>query len=106
MMLNDSDLKPENILIDYVGHVALCDFGLAKTNMTESETTNSEFLTSIYHFPAPSDVVCFQLSVELPNISLRNYSSVTGIRRPLVLPGPLVFWFGMRMMGSDAGWTL
>lgn len=36
------DLKPENILIDYVGHIALCDFGLCKLNMTESETTNSE----------------------------------------------------------------
>lgn len=36
-----SDLKPENILIDYVGHIALCDFGLCKLNMTESETTNS-----------------------------------------------------------------
>jgi serum/glucocorticoid-regulated kinase 2 len=36
------DLKPENILIDYVGHIALCDFGLCKLNMTESETTNSK----------------------------------------------------------------
>lgn len=38
-----SDLKPENILIDYVGHIALCDFGLCKLNMSESETTNSAF---------------------------------------------------------------
>lgn len=36
-----SDLKPENILLDYTGHIALCDFGLCKLNMTESETTNS-----------------------------------------------------------------
>ena len=34
--------QPENILIDYVGHIALCDFGLCKLNMTETETTNSE----------------------------------------------------------------
>lgn len=36
------DLKPENILLDYTGHIALCDFGLCKLNMTESETTNSK----------------------------------------------------------------
>ncbi|KAJ9098347.1 Serine/threonine protein kinase, AGC [Naganishia cerealis] len=34
------DLKPENILLDYVGHIALCDFGLCKLNMSDSETTN------------------------------------------------------------------
>jgi hypothetical protein len=39
---DDSDLKPENILLDYTGHIALCDFGLCKLNMSESETTNSE----------------------------------------------------------------
>lgn len=37
-----SDLKPENILLDYTGHIALCDFGLCKLNMSESEKTNSE----------------------------------------------------------------
>lgn len=36
------DLKPENILLDYVGHIALCDFGLCKLNMNESNTTNSQ----------------------------------------------------------------
>jgi serum/glucocorticoid-regulated kinase 2 len=39
-----SDLKPENILLDYTGHIALCDFGLCKLNMSESETTNSAFI--------------------------------------------------------------
>jgi serine/threonine protein kinase len=42
-----SDLKPENILLDYTGHIALCDFGLCKLNMGESEKTNSE-LQNIY----------------------------------------------------------
>ena len=37
----DSDLKPENILLDYTGHIALCDFGLCKLNMSETEKTNS-----------------------------------------------------------------
>lgn len=36
-----SDLKPENILLDYTGHIALCDFGLCKLNMSETEKTNS-----------------------------------------------------------------
>jgi len=35
------DLKPENIMLDFTGHIALCDFGLCKLNMTESEKTNS-----------------------------------------------------------------
>ncbi len=40
-LLNCRDLKPENILLDYNGHIALCDFGLCKLNMSESDTTNS-----------------------------------------------------------------
>lgn len=38
---DDSDLKPENILLDYTGHIALCDFGLCKLNMSNEDTTNS-----------------------------------------------------------------
>jgi serine/threonine protein kinase len=34
-------LKPENILLDYTGHIALCDFGLSKLNMSETDRTNS-----------------------------------------------------------------
>lgn len=37
------DLKPENILLDYTGHIALCDFGLCKLNMSETDKTNSVF---------------------------------------------------------------
>lgn len=47
-MLVRSDLKPENILIDYVGHIALCDFGLCKLNMAEGETTNSALSHSVF----------------------------------------------------------
>lgn len=38
---SNSDLKPENILLDYTGHIALCDFGLCKLNMSESQKTNT-----------------------------------------------------------------
>jgi serine/threonine protein kinase len=40
------DLKPENIMLDFTGHIALCDFGLCKLNMTESDKTNSITLPS------------------------------------------------------------
>ena len=44
------DLKPENILLDYNGHIALCDFGLCKLNMKNSDKTNTcgmpEYLAS------------------------------------------------------------
>lgn len=70
------DLKPENILLvrspsvlktplilasdqtspiiepqDYTGHIALCDFGLCKLNMTDSETTNTFCGTPEYLSP-------------------------------------------------------
>ncbi|GAA6014338.1 hypothetical protein JCM10207_005424 [Rhodosporidiobolus poonsookiae] len=45
------DLKPENILIDYVGHISLCDFGLSKLNMTDTETTNTFCGTPEYLAP-------------------------------------------------------
>ncbi|KAI9486279.1 MAG: kinase-like domain-containing protein [Benjaminiella poitrasii] len=45
------DLKPENILLDYNGHIALCDFGLCKLNMTDSERTNTFCGTPEYLAP-------------------------------------------------------
>ncbi|KAG0142883.1 hypothetical protein CROQUDRAFT_724875 [Cronartium quercuum f. sp. fusiforme G11] len=45
------DLKPENILLDYTGHIALCDFGLCKLNMGESEKTNTFCGTPEYLSP-------------------------------------------------------
>lgn len=45
------DLKPENILLDYTGHIALCDFGLCKLNMTRNETTNTFCGTPEYLAP-------------------------------------------------------
>jgi len=45
------DLKPENILLDYSGHIALCDFGLCKLNMTDKNKTNTFCGTPEYLAP-------------------------------------------------------
>ena len=45
------DLKPENILLDATGHIALCDFGLSKANLTKDSTTNTFCGTTEYLAP-------------------------------------------------------
>jgi serum/glucocorticoid-regulated kinase 2 len=50
-MVSLSDLKPENILLDFTGHIALCDFGLCKLNMKDSDTTNTFCGTPEYLAP-------------------------------------------------------
>jgi serine/threonine protein kinase len=74
------DLKPENILLDYTGHIALCDFGLCKLNMTETDRTNSASagwqLFSADTFP--------QLSVGRPSILHRNCLNHKATQRLLI----------------------
>lgn len=45
------DLKPENILLDANGHIALCDFGLSKANLTQDDTTTTFCGTTEYLAP-------------------------------------------------------
>ncbi|KAL8874073.1 MAG: hypothetical protein Q9174_000544 [Haloplaca sp. 1 TL-2023] len=45
------DLKPENILLDANGHIALCDFGLSKANLTKDDTTSTFCGTTEYLAP-------------------------------------------------------
>ena len=45
------DLKPENILLDANGHIALCDFGLSKMNLSKDDTTNTFCGTTEYLAP-------------------------------------------------------
>lgn len=45
------DLKPENILLDANGHIALCDFGLSKANVTQGDTTSTFCGTTEYLAP-------------------------------------------------------
>ena len=44
-------MKPENILLDYMGNIALCDFGLCKLNMKNEDTTNTFCGTPEYLAP-------------------------------------------------------
>lgn len=48
---DDSDLKPENILLDATGHVALCDFGLSKPDLSNDQLTNTFCGTTEYLAP-------------------------------------------------------
>lgn len=45
------DLKPENILLDANGHIALCDFGLSKADLSTDATTNTFCGTTEYLAP-------------------------------------------------------
>lgn len=45
------DLKPENILLDIDGHLALCDFGLAKSGIRKNESTSTICGTNKYIAP-------------------------------------------------------
>ncbi|KAG9047412.1 AGC protein kinase Gad8, partial [Tulasnella sp. UAMH 9824] len=45
------DRKPENILLDYTGHIALCDCGLCKLHLSESDKANSFCGTPQYIAP-------------------------------------------------------
>ncbi len=45
------DLKPENILLDANGHIALCDFGLSKANLTKDDKTTTFCGTTEYLAP-------------------------------------------------------
>ena len=44
-------MKPENILLDATGHVALCDFGLSKPDLSNNELTNTFCGTTEYLAP-------------------------------------------------------
>jgi serine/threonine protein kinase len=82
------DLKPENILLDYTGHIALCDFGLCKLNMSETDRTNSALPTQSKPSRPSHLTLVVQHFVGLPNTLLPNCSNRKAIQRPST-GGPL-----------------
>jgi len=95
------DLKPENILLDYTGHIALCDFGLCKLNMKDSDMTNTFCGTPEYLAPEILNgqgynktidwwtlgVLLYEMLAGLPPF----YDEVTDKMYKKILQNPLVF---------------
>ncbi|KAG8935804.1 AGC protein kinase Gad8 [Tulasnella sp. 418] len=73
------DLKPENILLDYTGHIALCDFGLCKLNMTDSETTNTFCGTPEYLAPELLLGRGYTKTVDWWTLGVLLYEMLTGL---------------------------
>lgn len=73
------DLKPENILIDYQGHIALCDFGLCKLNMSNEDKTNTFCGTPEYLAPELLLNQGYTRSVDWWTLGTLLYEMLTGL---------------------------
>ncbi|CAH6721018.1 serine/threonine-protein kinase Ypk1p [[Candida] jaroonii] len=73
------DLKPENILLDYQGHIALCDFGLCKLNMNDSDKTNTFCGTPEYLAPELILNQGYTRSVDWWTLGTLLYEMLTGL---------------------------
>ncbi|KAF7374609.1 Non-specific serine/threonine protein kinase [Mycena sanguinolenta] len=73
------DLKPENILLDYTGHIALCDFGLCKLNMSETEKTNTFCGTPEYIAPELLESQGCTKAVDWWTLGVLLYEMMTGL---------------------------
>ncbi|KAI0821086.1 Pkinase-domain-containing protein [Irpex lacteus] len=73
------DLKPENILLDYTGHIALCDFGLCKLNMSETEKTNTFCGTPEYIAPELLESQGYTKTVDWWTLGVLLYEMMTGL---------------------------
>ncbi|EIW76082.1 AGC Akt protein kinase [Coniophora puteana RWD-64-598 SS2] len=73
------DLKPENILLDYEGHIALCDFGLCKLGMSETEKTNTFCGTPEYIAPELLENQGYTKTVDWWTLGVLLYEMMTGL---------------------------
>ncbi|OBZ78439.1 Serine/threonine-protein kinase gad8 [Grifola frondosa] len=81
------DLKPENILLDYTGHIALCDFGLCKLNMSKTEKTNTFCGTPEYIAPELLENQGYTKTVDWWTLGVLLYEMMTAHSiGPVTLP--------------------
>lgn len=73
------DLKLENILLDYQGHIALCDFGLCKLNMKDTDKTNTFCGTPEYLAPELLLNQGYTRSVDWWTLGTLLYEMLTGL---------------------------
>ncbi|KAF9787801.1 Pkinase-domain-containing protein [Thelephora terrestris] len=73
------DLKPENILLDYTGHIALCDFGLCKLNMSETEKATTFCGTPEYIAPELLESQGYTKTVDWWTLGVLIYEMLTGL---------------------------
>ncbi|KAF8331317.1 putative Serine/threonine-protein kinase gad8 [Cantharellus anzutake] len=73
------DLKPENILLDFTGHIALCDFGLCKLNMSEDSKTNTFCGTPEYIAPELLESKGYTKTVDWWTLGVLIFEMLTGL---------------------------
>lgn len=66
-------------MIDYNGHIALCDFGLCKLNMTENERTNTFCGTPEYLAPELLLGQGYTKTVDWWTLGVLLYEMMTGL---------------------------
>jgi len=72
------DLKPENIMLSQEGHLALADFGLAKINVTESNSAKTFCGTVEYMAPEIIRCVGHGKAVDWWSFGILVYDMITG----------------------------